>query len=140
MMFTRKKRDPEINRGNSHHGVIWSTFALLTELLNLDHWIFIKTSQILAHFNPHITRVFRIQKNIFIQGESPKMAISSLMNAVFDLDSWNLVIKTKFTQGIRFCSQKLRFLNMTVHFRKIKNLKSIKNGSSKKSWKNKGSK
>ena len=68
------------------------------------------------------------------------MAISSLVIAVFDLDSWNLAPKTGSTQEIRIWSQKLRFLNMTVHFQEIKNLKSTKNGLSKKSWKNKGSK
>ena len=44
-----------------------------------------------------------------------KMDISSLMITVFDLDSCNLVLRTGSTQGIPIWSQKLRFLNMTVH-------------------------
>ena len=52
----------------------------------------------------------------------------------------NDVLKTGSTQGIQIWSQKLWFLNMIVHFLEIKNLKSTKSGSSKKTWKNKGSK
>ena len=51
------------------------------------------------------------------------MAISSLVIAVFDLDSWNLAPKTGSTQGIRIWRKKFRFLKITVHFWQIKFLK-----------------
>ena len=66
------------------------------------------------------------------------MDILSLVIAVLNRDSWNLAPRTGLTQGIRIWSRKLRFLKMTVHFREIKNLKSTKNGSSKKKLKKRG--
>ena len=60
------------------------------------------------------------------------MDISSLMIAVFDLDSWNLVPKTGLTQGIQFWNQKLRILKMTFRKRQIEVFKIGKNGSSEK--------
>ena len=74
-------------------------------------------------------------KILYIQGDSKKKDISSLMIAVFDLDSWNLVPGTGLTQGIRIWNKKLRFLKMTVQIGKFKFLKSEKNGASeKKRW------
>ena len=47
------------------------------------------------------------------------MDISSVMIAVIDIDSWNLVPKTGTTQGIWIWNQKSRFFKMTVQKRQI---------------------
>ena len=59
---------------------------------------------------PFLKKIFAKTKSYRVIN---KIDISSLMIAVFDLDSWNSVTKTGLTQGIRIWNQKLQFLKIT---------------------------